>query len=202
MFKVDITSITISELSLVLLFVFIIFYAHDSISRTEGPKAEINALKKEISQLKNDISDLNKQISDLKSDKLQSMNKISDLNHELDSLKKENKKLREQLDESQGKRSKQLPSCKEKGLTDEWFAEIEIIGDKYKILKDNNDVQGIDPNRLYSFNEIKKFYEVLVDDHKRTHKCQQSIKIVAAESLNVTALNRLKMLFYVKTTAK
>lgn len=202
MLKLDITSITISELSLILLFVFIIFYAHDSISRPKDPQDEIEKFRQEISKLNNEISSLNKKVSQLNNENKLVNKEVARLNTEIDTLKSKNQEQQEKLNECQGKRSRQLPSCREKGVTDDWLAEIEIVGNKYRILKDNIGTQGIDFQKLYSIDDIYNFYEDHVNKFRDIHQCQESILIKADESLNVKAQNRLRTLFYETTVPK
>jgi hypothetical protein len=198
MMKLDITSITISELSLVLLFVFIIFYAHDSISDAQNkPTEDVN-----LEELRQEVIRLNEEVLRLNTENLQLKNDVAGLNTKVASLEAENLKLQEERKEFQDKKSKQLPSCKEKGVSDDWFAEIEMVGDQYRILKDNNGIEEIDPQKLYSIKDIRYFYKDLVGDYLKNHQCKQSILIKADESLNVRAYNRLKMLFYEKTITK
>ncbi len=93
------------------------------------------------------------------------------------------------LVEKEQLKSKQLPSCIEKGLTADFLFQVKIIGeDKYQIDK-----------KEFTYQEILKFYESDIEFAKKTG-CVHSIWIESDTDMDasayIAALKKIQMSFY------
>ena len=147
------------------LVVILAFFVYPSyVSRQESSRKKIENLQNTLNQASNKIQTLEEERGDLKT-------KILDL------------KQKEEL------KSKQLPSCIEKGLAADFLFSVKIVGEnRYQI-----------DNREFTYEEILSFYKSDIEFAQK-NGCVHSIWIESDTDMNaasyVAALKRIQMSFY------
>ena len=147
------------------LVILLAFFVYPSfVSRQESTQKEVQALHDAVSRSAQKIQTLEKESGELQT-------KLLDLDK------------KEQL------KSKQLPSCIEKGLASDFLFLVKIIGkDQYQI-----------DNKEFSFQEILKFYESDIEYAKK-NGCVQSIWVESDSDMDASsyifALKKIQTSFY------
>ncbi len=153
-------------LELVVLLIFFLYPSYAS--RLESSKNEVQTLQDTLNRAAQNIQNLMKESGELKT-------KLEDLGKN----EHENEKLK----------SKQLPSCIEKGLAAGFLFQVKIIGaDKYNI-----------DNREFTSQEILKFYHSDIEYAKK-NGCVHSIWIESDTDMDamayISALKKIQISFY------
>jgi chromosome segregation ATPase len=188
--KNDIIATTLTEISLVLAYaVIIIFYFSSNVNINAALKnaksMEDDIIRKDgqLMAAENEIRTIRDEIESLKDEDRNNRNTITDLNTKFESASST-------LAEIQ-KKSKQIPSCIEKKITDKFLSKILILGaDIYSVENFNYSFAGI----LVKFkneNEIAK-----------TNECRHSVDTFTRKNISVEdydqGLRKLESVFYVK----
>ncbi len=145
--------------------VLLAFFVYPSyILRQESSKNEVQSLQSSLNRAAQKIQNLKEESGDLKTT--------------LEDLKK-----KEQL------KSKQLPSCIEKGLTPDFLFQVKIIGeDKYHI-----------DNKEFTYIEILNFYQSDLE-YAKQNGCVHSIWVESDTDIDasayIAALKKIQMSFY------
>ncbi len=147
------------------LVVLLAFFVYPSyVSRQESSKKEFQNLQNTLNRASQKIQNLKEESGELKT-KLEDLGKKNQL------------------------KSKQLPSCIEKGLGTGFLFQVKIIGeDKYYI-----------DNKEFTYQEILKFYQSDIEYAKK-NGCVQSIWVESDTDIDATAyiaaLKKIQMRFY------